>query len=179
MIIALAGLITFPLLTRNLSVVEYGILGLIMSSLTFLVAIGKLGVQHSVIRFFSQVKNNNIEFSVGQMSSTVLSLLLMLGVLSTTVWLMLGYLVLPSVSDYPQLSSLVLIGAAVIFLRLLGTGVTNFLRAQQRSGIVATATLISRCIYVSLVVLAVVYAGVSPFFAIFALFVAEVIALAR
>ncbi len=175
LVVALAGLITFPLLTRSLSVVEYGIVGLIMSSLTFLVALGKLGIQHSIIRFFSQVKNKTIEFSLGQMHSTVSSLLLMLATITTLLWLILGYVVLPSIIDYPHISRLVLIGAAVIFLRLIGSGVTNFLRAQQRSGIVATVTLIARCVYVSLVVLAVLYTDVSPFLAILALFVAELI----
>jgi len=71
LITALAGLISFPLMTRNLSVADYGIVGLITSSITLFIAFGKLGVQHAVIRYFSQIKNGNIAFSSMQLHSTV------------------------------------------------------------------------------------------------------------
>ncbi len=175
MIIALAGLVTFPMLTRSLSVVEYGILGLITSSLTFFIAIGKLGVQHSVIRFFAQVKNSTITFSVVQMNSTASMLFLILGLLTATLWLILGRVVLPTVIDYEYTSSLVTIAAALIFMRLLGSGVINFLRAQQRSGVVATVTLIMRSLYVALIVLAVFLSDINPFYVIVCLLVAEIV----
>ncbi len=174
-IIALAGLVTFPLLTRSLSVAEYGIVGLVMSSLTFFIAIGKLGIQHSVIRFFSQVKNSTIEFSLGQMNSTVASLFFILASITAFAWLIVGYTILPSIIDDPHATKLVTIAAVLIFVRLLGSGVTNFLRAQQRSGIVAMVTLIMRCIYVGLIVLAVLLTDISPFFVIVSMFVAELV----
>ncbi len=171
---ALAGVVTFPLLTRNLSVGDYGILGLITSSLTFFIAIGKLGVQHSVIRFFSQIKNNNIDFSARQMSSTVMSVFFLLAVITTLIWLLLGYKVLPRVFDYSGISTLFALSAAIIFVKLLGSGVINFLRAQQRSGIVATVTLIVRCAYVGLILLALFLTDINPFYVLLCYLVAEI-----
>jgi O-antigen/teichoic acid export membrane protein len=61
------GLISFPILTRNLSVAEYGIVGLVTASLTMFIAIGKMGAQHAVIRFYAQVKHGNIKYSMDQL----------------------------------------------------------------------------------------------------------------
>ena len=85
---AVVGLLSFPVLTRNLSVSEYGIVGLIASSLALFIAVGKLGVQHSVIRYFSQIKNGNIAFTVGQMNSTVSMVFFVLTCMTTALWLL-------------------------------------------------------------------------------------------
>ena len=63
---ALIGVATFPILTRSLSVEDYGILGLILSTLTLFVAVGKFGIQHSILRFYAEIKNRNSPFSEGQ-----------------------------------------------------------------------------------------------------------------
>ncbi len=173
MVMALAGVISFPLLTRNLSVVEYGILGLITSSLTFFIAVGKLGVQQSVIRFFAQVKNKTIEYSSVQMNSTVTVVFFCLATLTTIVWLLAGHRLVPSILDYEGISSLFSIAAVVIFVRLLGSGVMNFLRAQQRSGVVATVTLIIRLVYLCLILLALLFTDLNPFVVVAFLLVAE------
>lgn len=49
----LAGLISYPVLTRLLSREEYGIFGYFETWVVILIALLKLGTQHSIIRFFS------------------------------------------------------------------------------------------------------------------------------
>ena len=46
----IAGLVTFPLLTRVFPVADYGIMNLVAATLTVSVALGKVGVQHSILR---------------------------------------------------------------------------------------------------------------------------------
>ena len=87
---ALIGVASFPILTRSLSVEDYGLLGLIVSSLTLFVAFGKFGVQHSIVRFYAQVKNGNSEYSESQFYSTTLMLAAALGCLTMAVWLLTG-----------------------------------------------------------------------------------------
>jgi len=176
-VVALAGLITFPLLTRSLTVAEYGILGLATSGLTFFIAVGKLGAQHAVIRFFSQIKNRNLGYSLQQMNSTVFTLFFSLAVLTSIIWLGLGYAVFPSVIDHDHTPTLLTAAAGVIFFRMLGSGVLNFLRAQQRSGVVASAMLIMRCLYVAWVVAFITLTSVSPHHVLIAMILAELVGL--
>jgi len=49
-------LVSFPILTRALSTGDYGTLSLLMLCLTLTTAIGKLGLQHSAVRFYSEAK---------------------------------------------------------------------------------------------------------------------------
>jgi len=155
---AVVGLVSFPVLTRNLSVAEYGIVGLISSSLTLCIAFGKLGVQHAVIRFFAQIKNGNIDFTVGQMNSTVSMIFFSFATSATILWLALGFFVLPSLLQYEDISSLFLLASAIVFIRLLGSGVMNFLRAQQRSADVAISQSIARFLNLALILI-VLFAG--------------------
>ena len=68
----LGGLITFPLLTRVLSVEQYGTLSFIGATLSLAVAFGKTGVQHSVVRLHAPVAAGKSEFNLQQLYSTTL-----------------------------------------------------------------------------------------------------------
>lgn len=172
---AVVGLVSFPVLTRNLSVAEYGIVGLITSSLTLCIAVGKLGVQHAVIRFFAQIKNGNIDFTVGQMNSTVSMIFFSFASGATVLWLVSGFFVLPAMLQYEDIPSLFLLASFIVFIRLLGSGVLNFLRAQQRSADVALSQSIARFLNLTLI-LVILFAGdLNPWTVISCLLVAEAI----
>src|SRR6188768_3547641 len=51
-LVMLAGLISFPLLTRLLDNTQYGILGYYETWLMMAIAVAKLGAQHAIIRFY-------------------------------------------------------------------------------------------------------------------------------
>ncbi len=175
MLAAIAGVISFPILTRNLSVEEYGILGLITSSLTLFIAFGKLGMQHAVIRFFAQIKNNNIAHSLGQLNSTVSLLFLLFASVTTLIWLIVGFAVLPNLLQHSDISSLFLIASGTVFLRLLSSGILNFLRAQQRSAVVGFAQILIRYLHLFLM-LALLFTGkLNPYFVLVSLLLAELV----
>ncbi|MFK7993639.1 MAG: lipopolysaccharide biosynthesis protein [Granulosicoccus sp.] len=173
MLSALVGLVTFPMLTRNLSVADYGIVGLITSSVTLFIAMGKLGMQHAVIRFFAQIRNSNIAFSDRQMNSSVSVVFLALAVVTTLLFLIMGYQVLPAVLQYENISTLFLLASAIVFVRILGSGIMNFLRAQQRSAEVAIAQSLARFLNLTLLVAVVLASALDPFSVITCLFFAE------
>ena len=54
-----AGFISFPLLTRIFSVSDYGLLGLITTTLLIATAITKLGLPESIVRFYAESKSTN------------------------------------------------------------------------------------------------------------------------
>ena len=170
---ALVGLCSFPLMTRSLSVADYGIVGLISSSITLFIAIGKLGMQHAVIRFYSQIKNANIAFSVYQLNSTVCAVFLVLATASTALFLLVGYQVLPRFLQYPDISSLFLLGSAVVFVRVLSSGVMNFLRAQQRSASVSIALSLARFLNLTFIISVVLITVLDPYAVLICLFFAE------
>lgn len=173
---AVVGLISFPIMTRNLSVADYGIVGLISSSISLFVAIGKLGMQHAVIRFFAQVKNANSVFDLKQMNSTVSGVFVVLATLSTAVFLFVGFQVLPSFLQYENISSLFLLASGVVFVRLLGSGIMNFLRAQQRSAEVAIAQSLARFLNMVLIISVVLTTVLDPHSVLVCLFIAELAA---
>jgi len=175
MLAALAGIITFPLLTRSLSVAEYGILGLITSSLTLFVAVGKLGMQHAVIRYYAQIKNANISFNLLQMNSTVSMMFFCFAFFTASLWLIIGYVFMPRLSDFNNISELFLIASGIVFLRLMGSGFMNFLRAQQRSAIVGFTQILTRYLYLAIVLGLMFIGQINVAFVLFAMLVAEII----
>lgn len=173
MLSALVGLVSFPIMTRHLSVADYGIVGLITASTTLFFAVGKLGVQHAVIRFFAQVKNANIGFNSQQMNSTVTAMFIVLAVLTTMIFLFMGFEVLPKFLQYEDISTLFLLGSATVFIRILGSGIVNFLRAQQRSTEVAIAQSLARFLNLILILAVVLATVLKPSSVLICMFFAE------
>ena len=169
------GLISFPILTRNLTVAEYGIVGLITASLTMFIAVGKLGVQHAVIRFYAQIKHGNIDFSMNQLNSTVSVIFFCLASMTTLLWLGSGLFVLPNVMQYEGLASLFALASGIVFIRLMGSGAINFLRARQSSGDVAVVESLSRCLNVAFIVFMLLLSTLNPWSVIACMLIAEVV----
>ena len=138
------GVATFPILTRTLTVEQYGILGLVTSSLTLFVAVGKLGVQQSLLRFFAAARQGNGDWSVREMHATVAAVFLALALITTAAWLVGGQTVLPRFLQFEGIPALFVAAAGIVFVRLIGSGIINFLRAEQRSADVARAQILSR-----------------------------------
>jgi len=173
---ALAGIITFPLLTRNLSVEEYGILGLITATVTLFIAIGKMGFQHSVIRFYSLIEEKNSEWDSAQMYTTVFTVFGVLAVLTTIFWLVFGVTFVPRNTDYQGVLVLYIVAAGIVFFRILGSSLLNFLRASHRSGTVAKVQIIQRFLYLGLLLLLLFFSGIEPLNVLLCLLSAEIVA---
>ena len=171
---ALAGLISFPILTRNLSVSDYGIVGLLTASLTLFIAVGKLGMQHAVVRFYAQVKHNNIAFNLNQLNSTVSVVFFCLASMATLLWLASGIFIIPNVMQYEGLPSLFVLASAIVFLRLMGSGAINFLRSQRRSGDVAIIESSTRCLNLTFTISLLLMSALNPWTVIGCMLVAEV-----
>lgn len=170
---AVVGLISFPILTRSLSVADYGIVGLISSSITLFIAVGKLGFQHSVIRFYAQIKNRNIDYSMHQMNSTISLVFFVFACFTTVLWLLSGLFVLPSLLQYENISQLFTLASIIIFIRLLGSGILNMLRAQQRSGVVAVATSLARTLNLILILTLLFLYDLNPWTVVCCLVISE------
>jgi len=175
MLAALAGIITFPIMTRSLTVGEYGVLGLITASATVFIAFGKMGMQHAVIRFYAQIKNDNIHYNLGQINSTVTSLLFVLAAITSFIWVVLGYTVLPKLTEFENISQLFVIAGFLVFLRMVSSGLMSFLRAQQRSGVVGFSHILVKFSYLGFILFFVVSGMISVGWALVSMVFAEII----
>jgi len=128
-VVAVAGFISFPILTRLLSVSDYGLLGLI--SVTILVgqALGKLGAPSSIIRFFEVSKREN---RIGQFYSSVFYGYVSLSLIVASVLFLIA--ITGSAHLFSQkIGRLLSITSALMFLNCFVALLTSTLRAQQRT----------------------------------------------
>lgn len=170
---AIVGLVSFPILTRNLSVADYGLVGLITATATFFIAIGKLGVQHAVIRYFAQVRHGKATTTLAQLNSTIVAIFSVLAVMTTILWLFSGYFLFPAFLQTDNISSLFLVGSCIVLVRVGGSGIMNLLRAQQRSAEVAYAQVIARILNLALILGLLLATNLNPWLVIACLLMAE------
>ncbi len=132
-LVTLASVISFPVLTRLLTVQEYGTLSLLASLLLLFTGLGKLGMQHSIVRFQSEVRARKRDVTEAEYVATVLIGLAMTGFLGSVAMAISSFVFPPRWWNNPQIAVLLLPVSAFIMLRALDSGVSNLFRAQQRS----------------------------------------------
>ncbi len=148
---SLLGLVTFPLLTRALSVGDYGLLGLVMSTATVFVAVGKLGLQHSMIRFFAAEQERGAKH-LKNMLSTIATSLSLMSLVCVLLWLGYSQFVVPRISDSSEAVSLFLVATLLVPVKMLSSGAQNLLRANENSGMNAIASVFEKLLRLALIV---------------------------
>lgn len=126
----LLGFITFPLLTRLLSVEQYGIISLTFRLVLLLVVISKCGLQYSAARFFDAAKSDTAEqrrfYSTLLICPAILSLIfsaLYVAVISSSAVLRKDSL----------LFHCLLLAPVAVVLRTIQSMLLSFLRNEGRS----------------------------------------------
>lgn len=177
-LVALAGLVSFPLLTRLLSTADYGLMNLISATILVLVAVGKLGIQHSIIRYQSQAASGCYGFDLRTFRSTTLLTMGGTGFAVTLLWLAASWFLPARWFSDPHTPILFAATSVLIFSGVLESGLTNFLRAEQRSSQFVSYQVVKRWASLGLVVGALLFvtADLKSFFA--ALIVVEVVGVA-
>ncbi len=133
MLIMLSSFISFPVLTRVLSVSDYGILSLVSTTLALAVALSKLGLPNSVIRFYEEWKAAYGSNGTARFCSTLL-----LGTLATALlvtFLLWAGAILGSLQEDSDryLLSLLCVSSLLIPCRCIESILLSFLRAEQQS----------------------------------------------
>jgi O-antigen/teichoic acid export membrane protein len=129
----IAGLVSFPLLTRVFSVEDYGLMSLVAATVSISVALGKVGVQHSIVRYFSEISAGKSRYTVGQLTSTTV-----FGMLGTALVVASSVALFAQVAPLAwlgpeRLRILVTIGAALVVVQVVESALVNLLRAEQRT----------------------------------------------
>ena len=144
LLVTLASIVSFPILTRLLSVDEYGVMNLVATALTLLVGIAKLGVQHSAVRFYSEIKAGKRNVGMNAYVSTVVFGMAGTGLIVTLLWAAASQWIPQSFWNDERLAPLMLFTASLIFIRVLDSSFINQLRAEEQSRAITVYSVIKR-----------------------------------
>ncbi|QEE28612.1 oligosaccharide flippase family protein [Terriglobus albidus] len=126
----LLGLITFPLLTRLLSVSEYGVLSLTLRIVLVLVVLSKCGLQYSAARFFKAGTSSSMEQR--RLYTTLLICPACIVVLVSLLYYAF-LLFTPVFRGDRLLYQCLMVAPAVVFFRTLQAILLSFLRNEGKS----------------------------------------------
>jgi len=140
----LAGIASFPILTRLLSVADYGTMNLVTSMLGLAVACGKLGLQHAALRMWAGVATGRAGHSMAAFEATVLGGMLASGTAALLVWLATVSFVPAGWWGEPGAGIVAWLAAPLILIRVLDSAATNDLRAREASGALAIYSVARR-----------------------------------
>lgn len=133
LLVTVASVISFPILTRLLTVDEYGVMNLVATALSLMVGIAKLGVQHSAVRFYSEIRTGKRELGLESYAATVVFGMGGVGLVATLLWCLGSQLLPDSFWNDDRLKPLLLLTACLIFIRVVDSSLVNQLRAEERS----------------------------------------------
>jgi len=127
----LLGFVSFPILTRVLTREEYGVMGLVTTTMLLTVALAKAGLSDGIIRFYKEYSDSQERLEI--FSSTVAIRGLILSVIIAVLYV----LFFPVISKYLHMSSKYLtcfmIMSVFLLLRPLNIIVLNMLRITDRT----------------------------------------------
>src|SRR5579871_161740 len=128
-----AGLVSYPFLTRIFSLADYGAMSLVAATLTVCVSLGKLGVQHSIVRYHSEIVAGNSRFTLPQLYATST-----FGMISSAVVVMglvvLGAQVAPAHwLGGERLRQLLAIASLLLVVQVVESVFVNALRSEQKT----------------------------------------------
>jgi O-antigen/teichoic acid export membrane protein len=136
--VLLAGLVSFPVLTRLLDNSEYGVLGYFSTWMMVAVAVSKLGAQHAVVRFYPYNEPERLEHF-----STNLVLLPM--ALSVSLWAIVATILVGREwfggADFSPVFWCVVL---IVPLMVIASIVQMVVRASERSGVVMATKVVGR-----------------------------------
>ena len=153
----LASMISFPIFTRVFSVSEYGVLGLVNVTLGFLVGVGKLGLQQSIVRFYAEIEGGKRSGNRVSLFSTVLFSMVAVGSI-VTVASALAFVFLPSSWwSHTGAQYLIALAAPLVLIRVVDSAMLNLLRAEQKSGLYSLFTVVRKYLGLGLVMLVIFF----------------------
>jgi O-antigen/teichoic acid export membrane protein len=151
----LLGLVTFPILTRQLSQADYGMLGIVTTTVSLAVVAAKGGLSDGIVRFYPEYAQTEDERSV--FASTVVMRGLALASIVTVAYLLLLPLIERGIGADASYHSVFLVMALYLWARPLNIIVYNYLRALGRTLAYNVISLTQRLATVGLSLVLLIY----------------------
>lgn len=152
LLITVASIISFPIFTRTFTVSQYGVLGLVNVTLGFLVGVGKLGLQQSVVRFYAEIESGKRGGDRIGFFSTVLFSMLAVGTTASTLSAVVFLLMPARWWGQWQMQYLIAAVSPLVLVRVLDSALLNLLRAEQKSAFYSVYTVARKYLGLALVV---------------------------
>ncbi len=144
LLVAVAGIISFPIMTRMLSIEQYGILNLISLTMMFLVSLGKAGLQKSIVRFGSEARFGGSSFSVADVYLTALATMLAAAAVLQLGWSLLSQLLPYAWLKDQRIYVIFLLAGPMVVGQTVYSGLTNVLVSEKQSIQLNVAEIIKR-----------------------------------
>lgn len=157
LLVMVAGFVSFPLFTRLFAVDEYGLMSLVATTLMLAVGLGKIGFQHSMVRFYAETRAGNNAYTLPQYFATVLGAMSALAVVATLLWLLTVELIPATAWKDPRMVTLLRLTAVLVFIRIFESVFMNFLRAEQRSGAYSAYMVVRKYVGLGVIIVTVLY----------------------
>lgn len=175
---AMAGTISFPFLTRTLTVGEYGLLSLVSTTLELLVGVGKMGTQHSIVRFHGEADTGKGPTDLKGFYSTAILTMAITGLAGAVLWALVSPHLSAAWFRDSRIPGLFLLTAVLIVVRVVASALANLLRAEQRTKALMVFRVTSRYVTLGSIVVALLFVARSVFGFYLALIAAELLLLA-
>lgn len=157
-LMAIAGLITFPIVTRVMSVEEYGILNLISLTIMVLVGLGKAGLQTSIIRFGSEARSGNKGFKEADVYLTALASMFMVVIAVQLVWTVVSQFLPLSVVGDERTYLIFMVAGMMVISDVLGSGVYNIFISEKKSVTISIFNIVSKYSLILIIVPGLLFA---------------------
>lgn len=167
-----AGLITFPLFTRVFSLEDYGVMNLVAATITVSVAIGKLGVQHSIVRYHSEISANKSRYTLEQLQSTTFFGMAGSALVVMCVVTVGSRLAASSWLGDQRIPLLFAVASLLVLVQVVESALVNLLRAEQRTAALMKYQVTKKYVSIGLMVSAVLLIARS----LYAFYAAQVVA---
>ena len=139
-LIMAAGFISFPILTRIFSLGDYGILGIITTTVLIATAVAKLGLPGWIVQFYAEFKLNK---RLDSFQSTILISSVGCAATVAILFYVLGHLFRSKIFE-KNIVNLIPIVSMIIFTSCTSDILTSFLRAEQRTKLYNLVAIIRR-----------------------------------
>ncbi len=154
-LLLIAHFVSFPILTRILTINDYGVLAYTNSLMVFMAALSKMGLQHAVVRFYPEAKANAIPHDVPTIYSTLFLWPFFVASLISFV-LTFSLYAFPAVFDQ-TIKGFLLLTFIGLPLGAAGGTFIQFLRAEQKITSYNLVSVVERygtlCLNIGLIVL--------------------------
>jgi O-antigen/teichoic acid export membrane protein len=165
LVLMLLGFVSFPLFTHILSVSEYGILNLVLTTVMAITAFAKLGMQNAVQRFYGDHANSSDELALQRYYSTLFFGAGLVALASSGLYIG-GISLLPSSLIQPDVKFVLTVGAALIVIRAIRSMQMNLLQVERKTILLNTTEIINKAGTIALILMlfAIWKRGIEPYF---------------
>lgn len=149
-LVSISSIILLPILTKNLTIQDYGVWGLFVTTMSFIPLVVNLGLPFSMVRFLPVKKDKE---EIKEEFYSIMFVLLFVGIITSIIVLIFSKQIALTLFD-GNVAVAVLLSLSVI-INMVNVSFISFLRTFQQMKVYSMITLLQTYVTVGLVILIV------------------------